>query len=254
MPTRDRYAEGVPCWVDLATTDLEGAKTFYGPLFGWDYSETPQDQVPYLMATKNGLTAAGIGLLTDGRTPPVWSTYFAVENANATARKITAAGGSLLMDCLDLPGAGRLTFSTDPMGAAFGIWQAREHIGAAIVNEPGSLTWNELNTANVQEAVGFYETVFGHTSQAMTRSSGAAYAFLLSGQRPVAAVNEAADEPSEWLVYFAVEDMEAALNVVESSGGTVLWGPKRAVTGILAELADSAGARFRVIQLASPKD
>ena len=106
MPTRESYVEGTPSWTDLSTPDVEGAKAFYRELFGWDYTEEETDSTPYVMALRNGLSAAGIGALPDESMPSVWSTYFAVDDADATAAKIQDAGGSLMMECIDITDAG----------------------------------------------------------------------------------------------------------------------------------------------------
>jgi uncharacterized protein len=50
---------------------------------------------------------------------------------------------------------------TDPEGAAFSVWQATRHRGARIVNEPGSLNFNTLNTRSADGAKRFYGSLFG---------------------------------------------------------------------------------------------
>ena len=105
MPEVTSYAQGTPSWVDLATTDEQGALAFYSALFGW--SDNPQEMSPgfvYHMMELKGKTAAGIRLLGHDEVgvPPHWTTYFAVTNVDEAIGRVKAAGGSLLMDPLDV--------------------------------------------------------------------------------------------------------------------------------------------------------
>ncbi len=255
MPTRDGYAEGIPSWIDLATPDLEGAKSFYGELFGWEFEDTGSDMGPYTMVSQKGLVAAGIGIAPEGQ-PSVWSTYFAVDDADATATKIEDAGGSMMMECSDIPGAGRLAFATDPTGAAFGIWQAGEHFGAAIVNEHGSLNWNELTSDDLESALPFYEKVFGHAIRKTENPTGD-YTLLSINDTEIAGAMAppVPNIPNNWGIYFAVDDTQKAIDTALANGGSKTYGPMDIPdVGIIAGLQDPYGAFFTVIQLASPID
>ena len=255
MPTRDGYDEGVPSWVDLATPDVEGAKKFYGDLFGWEFSQEETESTPYTMATRNGLSAAGIGQLPDDAgMPSVWSTYFAVENADATASKITENGGALVMGPMDVMDAGRMAFASDPTGAVFGIWEARDHFGAQIVNEHGSLNWNELTSNDLETALGFYGDVLGHTHETTEGANGPYTALKADDKWIAGAMAPPMPEiPNHWGVYFAVDDAEAAAESVSAGGGTKVFGPfDIPEVGIITGFADPWGAHFTTIQLASP--
>ena len=135
------------------------------------------------MATKKGLSAAGIGELQTEGHPPVWSTYFAVSNADATAAKVKDAGGRVLLEPFDVTDAGRMAIVSDPTGAVFGIWQAGNHFGAAIVNEHGALNWNELLTDDTEKALAFYQEVFGHEIEVSTSLTGSDYFLIKVGDR-----------------------------------------------------------------------
>ena len=255
MPTRDGYAEGTPSWVDLATPDLEGAKAFYSALFGWEYSEAETDSTPYVMATKNGLVAAGIGVMEDD-VPNVWSTYFAVDNADVTAENIKKAGGSLLMEIMDIPGAGRMAFATDPTGAAFGIWEEGGHVGAAIVNEHGTLNWNELTDDDLETALAFYSEVFGHTHET-SEMPGGPYTSISVGDRAVAGAMapQAPNIPNHWGAFFAVDSTADAIETTKANGGGITYGPMDVPdVGTFAGITDPYGAHLTVIQLAQPVD
>lgn len=256
MPTRDGYAEGIPCWVDLATPDVDSASSFYGPLLGWEF-QPGEAGLGYVMALRNGLAAAGIGALPDSETSPVWSTYFAVDDADATAEKIGGARGKLVMEPSDVAQLGRMAFAVDPTGAEFGIWQAGQHFGAAVVNEHGGLNWNELITNEPQRALDFYTAVFGHGTETATTPSGREYSMLKVGQREVAGVIAPRDaaHKSEWTVYFAVADAAEAASTADQSGGTIIYGPiDQPEVGSFVGLEDPMGTRFTVIQLANEID
>ncbi len=151
MPVRTSYAQGTPNWVDLQTPDTEAAKAFYTSLFGWAYDDQPMPEGgPYSMATLGGQHVAAIAPqspdLAAAGAPAVWNTYLAVDNVDDALAKVEAAGGQVAMPAFDVMDAGRMGFVLDPSGAAVAFWQARQHIGASLVNEPGAVVWNELIT------------------------------------------------------------------------------------------------------------
>jgi predicted enzyme related to lactoylglutathione lyase len=149
LPERDRYIAGVPCWVDTSQPDPDAAAEFYGDLFGWEFEDAMPAGAPgkYLMARLQGGDVAAVSSPPEGaRAQAVWNTYIWVENADESAAKTRAAGGSVLSEPLDVMDAGRMAVLADPEGAVFCVWQARAHRGARIVNERGSLNFNALNT------------------------------------------------------------------------------------------------------------
>lgn len=259
MPTRDGYKEGVPSWADLGTPDVDGAKQFYSALFGWDFREEETDSTPYSMALQKQLAAAGIGPLQDENIPTVWTTYFAVEDADATAEKITAAGGTILMPPFDVMDTGRMAMAADPTGAVFGIWEANKHYGAQIVNEHGSINWNELMTDDLDAAFTFYKEALGHEIETADMGGGFMYSTLNVDGRGISgamAIPEGESQmPNHWSVYFAVDSAQEAIEAVEANGGTVVWGPRETEgVGTFVGATDPYGAHFNLIQLAAPVD
>ena len=93
--------------------------------------------------------------MTGQGVPPAWNTYLAVDDVDAAAKRAADAGGQLAMPVMDVMDAGRVAFAIDPSGAVMGMWRAKEHIGAALVNAPGTLIWNELRTDNEAGALAF---------------------------------------------------------------------------------------------------
>lgn len=256
MPTRDGYSQGIPCWVDLATTDLDRATAFYGPLFGWEF-EPSFDGSGYYMAMREGLPAAGMAKLPDPGMSPVWSTYFAADDADDMSDRIVEAGGRVTMGPDDVEGLGRLVFAEDTTGAGFGIWEAGSHFGAAIVNEHGGLNWNELVTDEPEAAISFYSHVFGHGTKTAATPGGREYYMLEVGDREIAGVIQPRKPGggSRWTVYFAVDDADEAREIASSGGGEVHFGPiNQAGVGTFVGLSDPDGADFTVIQLEAEID
>jgi uncharacterized protein len=134
-------APGAPNWVDLATADLDRAKQFYTRLFGWT-TDVSDGYTTFLL---NGLPVAGAGPLSGESQPTAWSTYLATDDADGVARRVTEAGGKVLVAPFDVQDQGRLAAFLDPAGAPFSVWQPGTVGGAAVFDVPGALTWNELS-------------------------------------------------------------------------------------------------------------
>ena len=186
--------------------------------------------------------------------PPraVWNTYFWVDSADEAASKVRDAGGGVVMEPFDFMDACRMAVVTDPEGAAFGVWEAKEHKGARLVNDPGALVFNGLNTRDVEGARSFYGSVFGWQTTAI---GGGAEGWTLPGygdwlerehhpelrkqmaeagapegfENVVASIIPIADDqpdaPAHWSVTFAVDDADAAAAKATELGGNVIVPP-----------------------------
>jgi len=252
MPERDGYIPGVPCWVDASEPDPQAAADFYGGLFGWEFRDVmpASAEGSYFIARtetrgwslfdmsgepRSGNVAA-ITSMPDGAAPqPRWNTYIAVASADEAATKVRDAGGGVVVEPFDFVDAGRTAVFTDTEGAAFCVWEAKKHNGAQVVNDPGSLNFNGLNTRDIEAAKAFYGSVFGWR----TFGVGEAEMWALDGygdfieshhsnlrewwaeagappgfEDVVATINRTADThsdtPAHWSVTFAVEDANAA--------------------------------------------
>ena len=247
------YDEGTPCWVDLMTTDLEAAKRFYGDLFGWEYIDTGEMGGGYQLATKNGKLVAGIGQqMPDQTGPAVWTTYLWADDADAVGERVTKAGGNLIVEAMDVPQAGRMSVAVDSTGAAFGIWQGREHRGAQLANEPGSFTWNEELTDNPASARSFYEQVFGYEYDVFPDYPGEYHTFKVKGQQRGGIGSKPSEVPAGtpnfWNTYFSVASTDEAVAAVTRNGGQVLVPPTDMSVGRMAVVADMGGSQFSVIE------
>src|SRR5579859_3897408 len=257
MPTRDSYLQGTPNWVDLQTSDQAAAKAFYTALFGWTYDDQPMpDGQVYSMAVLRGHQVAAIApqppeLATAGA-PPMWNTYLAVDSADEATARVEAAGGQVGMAPFDVTDAGRMSFVLDPAGAAVALWQANKHIGATLVNEPGTLNWNELITTD-PAAAAFYHDVVGLTTSTMDMGDGPYTLFEADGQMVGGTTPPyAPGTPNHWHVYFGVADADATAAKAGELGGSVLVPPFDSPVGRMAVIADPQGAVFSIIKQAQP--
>jgi hypothetical protein len=255
MSERTSYAPGVPCWVDLATPDIEAAARFYSDLFGWDVPEQPNsaEMGGYRRAQRNGKDVAGMMPLMQEGQPPAWSTYVAVADADATAKTVAEAGGTVVAEPMDVMDLGRMAVFTDPTGAFFGIWQAGTFAGAALVNEYGCFGWNELGTRDTDSAKSFYGQLFGWTTEERPMEEMGTYYVWKLGENPAGGMMDIsevlpAEIPAHWLVHFTVENCDAAVEQVQSAGGGLNAGPMDVEVGRFAVVSDPFGAVFAVLQ------
>jgi predicted enzyme related to lactoylglutathione lyase len=256
MSERTSYEPGVPCWVDLGTPDVDAAAAFYSSLFGWEVppAENIENTGGYRRATKDGRDVAGMMPLMQEGQPTAWSSYVSVEDADATAAAVKEAGGNVIAEPMDVMDLGKLAVFTDPTGAVFGIWQPGTFPGAGRVNEPGTLSWNELGTRDPDAAKAFYGAVFGWGFRDNDMGEMGTYTEWLNGEDSVGGMMDVSgrmpDEvPAHWLVYIAVENTDAVLETLKSSGGSVSFGPIDIPAGRFAMVSDPFGAAFAMIQM-----
>jgi predicted enzyme related to lactoylglutathione lyase len=259
MPVRDKpWPDGTPCWVDLMTTDVKAANTFYGELFGWDIAAGDESVGFYGMARLEGHDVCGIGPMQGGMEhPPVWTTYLASGDAEATSDAIARAGGTIFAPTMDVMDFGRMAIAQDPTGGAFGVWEAKSHIGYSIANETNTVVWNELMTRDYSAALEFYAAVFSY-SYTDLGADGFKYSTIEVSGNTVGGLGELpemvpAEVPPHWRTYFAVEDCDAVVERVRSLGGSVIRPPADMPYGRHADVADPQGAVFSLIKPASPE-
>jgi len=251
----DRYADGVPSWVDLSSVDLAKAREFYGGLFGWNCPEGPPEAGGYSVCDLGGKTVAGLGPVMNPDLPPFWMTYVNVDSADDTVSKVAANGGAVFMPPMDVMEAGRMAVFADPVGAVIGLWQPNQHTGAQVANEPGTYCWSELVTTDLEASKAFYGAVFGWGAEDQGPPGGPpAYTeWQLGGKSIGGMMAKSPDMPAEmppsWGVYFAVADTDATVVKAQQLGGSVFMGPTDIDPGRFAVLADNAGAVFNVLQL-----
>jgi hypothetical protein len=181
--------------------------------------------------------------------PPFWNTYIAVDDVDAATAAAKGAGGQVMMEPFEVMEAGRMSVVVDPSGATVNLWQAGQHIGASLVNEPGTLIWNELLTDNGEAAYAFYGDVLGLTTE-VSDMGGNPYTLFKAGGEMVGGSMPPPMEGilNHWHVYFAVEHMDPALETARRLGAKVINGPMPTPIGPMATLSDPQGAIFSLFE------
>ncbi len=255
MAIKESYAHGTPNWIDLNSSNLDAAKTFYTAVFGWDYEDRP---IPgggfYSMAMKNGKSVAGLAQSTDATAnmADVWSMYIAVDDADAATAAATDAGASLIMPPMDVMDQGRMSILQDTVGAFVGLWQGAAHKGAELVNEHGAFVWSEVVTPDTEKAFEFYKSL-GLTGVSQPMGEGEPYTGFMLGENMVCGTMKPPMDgiPPHWHIYFAVDDCEAAVEAAKAAGGSVVTAPFDTPVGKMAVLGSTEGTTFSVMQMAA---
>ncbi|HEX4722302.1 MAG TPA: VOC family protein [Pseudonocardiaceae bacterium] len=248
------YKPGTPSWVDLGSPNIDESAAFYGALFGWEVLESMPDTGGYRICHLNGKPVAAFGSQTMPDIPPYWTTYVSVADVEATVKAVESAGGQTVLPPMDVFTQGRMAVFIDPTGAPISVWQPLEFVGAGFVNEPNTLSWNELTTRQTDRAIVFYSEVFGWTADAQPMGDGVTYTMWMLDGNPVGGMfpmddSFPAEVPSHWMVYFSVEDTDATIAKAIELGGGVQVEPKDTPQGRLAILKDPHGALFAVIAM-----
>lgn len=252
MTTTHAFTDGAPCWVDLSTPDLAGARRFYGELLGWTFDEPRAEFAGYVNARRDGRLVAGVMPSPPGSgMPAAWGVHLKSSDLDETARRIPGAGGAVVMPRHPVGTLGSMLLATDPTGAFFGVWEPAGHRGAELFDEPGAMCWHEVNTRDPDATDAFYSAVFGHDplrhtcdeiDYAMYQRDGR----IVAGRMKMTA--DWGDAPPHWLTYFVVAHADAAVDRVRALGGKLVAGPVDSPHGRSAVVADPYGAAFAIIQ------
>ncbi|MER5181168.1 VOC family protein [Streptomyces sp. NPDC002896] len=257
-----RYVTGSPNWLDVGTRDIEGAKAFYGGLFGWEFQSAGPEAGGYGMFQLHGKTVAGGMAITEDQGSPSWTLYFQSPDVDATAKAVEQSGGIVLMQPMDVFDQGRMAMFADPAGVAFGSWQPGVNKGLDLVGDQGTLCWTELYTPDVAGATEFYGSVFGWGTFDVPFSGGTYTTVhpadtgeegMFGGVLPLESDPIESKAGAYWLPYFEVADADASAAKARELGGTVRMEPRDMESvGRLAKLTDPYGARFAVIKSTHP--
>ena len=257
----DKHPPGSFCWLELATTDQEAARSFYQSLFGWSTQVFPigPNDVYSIFKLENRDAAAAYTLRAEDRSrgvPPHWMVYVSVENADAAAARAAELGGKVLAPAFDVMEFGRMSVLQDPTGAIFSVWQPKGHAGTRITGVSGTLCWADLNTSDPERARQFYSALFGWKLFAAEHDPSG-YLHIQNGEQHIGGIPSAAHRnpqaPPHWMLYFAVADVDAVAAVAQQHGGRVLMTPTSTESvGRIAVVADPQGAAFAIFK-SSPR-
>jgi uncharacterized protein len=251
MGERTSHPPGTFSWTDLGTDDAEGAKAFYAGLFGWEAEDNPvPGGMTYTMLRLRGKEVAALYERQQREGPPAWLSYVTVKDAEAAAARAKELGGNAIQDAIDVMDAGRMAVLQDPQGAVFAVWQPKESIGATLVNDPGAMTMNQLNTSDTDAAADFYSALFGWESR-LVAEGGPEFYGIYNGETlngGMMALPPDAPAPPHWLVYFTVEDLDGVVGKIRDTGGTIVVEPMEIPSGRIAVAQDPQGAAFALFE------
>jgi hypothetical protein len=255
---------GTFCWIELATSDSEGARAFYAELLGWGVEDVDMGALgTYTLLQLDSNDIAGLYALSDEQkqraTPPHWLSYVRVEDADASVERVSELGGDVMVGPFDVPNVGRMAIVRDPTQAMFALFQTGDHQGAAPMdNRPGMFCWNELATVDPDRAKEFYTELFGWSAEDSEMGPSVTYTTFTNGGRLAGGMmkisEEMGDVPPNWTVYFAVDDCDTATETAKSAGATVVTPPADIPDiGRFSLIVDPQGASCALIDLNNPE-
>jgi predicted enzyme related to lactoylglutathione lyase len=246
---RNEYKPGTFSWVELSTTNQDGAKAFYSGLFGWEADDRPVGEgAVYSMMVLGGRHVAAIAAQPqqqrEAGVPALWNSYVTVASADETAQRAGELGANVHALPFDVMQAGRMAVIADPQGAYVMLWEPREHIGAGLVNAPGALAWNELQSPALDASAAFYGDLFGWEIEDAP-GMNERYLSIKNGGANNGGMRELTPPtPPSWLVYFGIEDIDAGIARAQELGANSLMGPIDIQIAKFAVLQDPQGAVF----------
>jgi uncharacterized protein len=243
---------GTPTWSDLMAPDIDAARTFYHAIFGWDYDIGGPEFGGYTTARLGSRMTVGLMGNQPGASPmpTAWNLYFATDDIEADVARAVKLGAKVLYPAMVVGEFGSMATCEDPTGATFGFWQAGQHVGSQVTDEPGSTTWYELYAPNAKEAREFYTALLGATADPMP--GGLEYYVLKHGERMLGGIMQI--DPAwgglhpQWMIYFSVANADETAALVTKLGGKVMGNVDDSPFGRLAAVMDPGGATFKIIQ------
>ncbi len=249
QPSTGKHQYGKFVWFDLATSDVDAAKRFYGELFGWVFSDLAEGDVRYTVVENRSRMVAGIVAdpEADGDAS-LWIGSISVPDVDRAAEQTRGAGGVVHDPPQELEDRGRTAFVTDPQGA--GVAFLRASGGDPPDREPaaGDFGWVELWTTDLAGSLAFYASL-GYTAGGLQIRGDEPYRVLKVAGEPQAGVVELerGDAGSGWLPYVAVDDLSATLERAVALGGQVVVEPDpEFAEGQAAVIVDPTGAALAV--------
>lgn len=245
-------APGTPTWTDLTSPDAEAARAFYHAVFGWHY-DVGEAFGGYATARVGERTVAGIvGNQPDmPPMPAAWGLYFATNDINADVARAVELGAQVLYPAMVVGPFGSMATLTDPTGAQFSLWQADQHVGSQVINEPGATAWYELYSPDAKAARDFYMALLGATADPMP--GGLEYYVIKHGEASLCAIMQIdpawGNLPAQWVNYFAVTNADETVATVLQHGGQIMGPIDESPFGRIAALRDPSGATFKIVEV-----
>jgi predicted enzyme related to lactoylglutathione lyase len=182
--------------------------------------------------------------------PAAWGLYFATDALDVDVARAVELGAKVLYPAMTVGAFGSMATCEDPTGATFSLWQAGQHVGWQVSDEPGSTAWHELYTPDAKRARDFYAALLGATADPM--SGGMEYYVLKHGETMLCGIMQIDPSwgamPPQWVSYFAVADADETVATVTAHGGRVMGNIDDSPFGRIAALRDPSGATFKVVE------
>jgi uncharacterized protein len=240
-------------WYELCTADPAAAADFYASVVGWTVKPSGLPGIDYRLACLGDRPVAGIMTLPPEQMPPrpVWFGYIAVDDVDAKANEIEAAGGSIHKAPENIPTIGRFAVVSDPQGAVFMLFKGEGTPPPPLaMMQTGSIGWHELHTSDWENGWPFYERIFGWTKDTAHDMGpmGTYQLFKASGPAIGGMMTDGQSPHPCWLYYFVVDNIDAGLDRVTANGGTVLFGPQEVPGGAwIVNAQDPQGGIFALV-------
>jgi predicted enzyme related to lactoylglutathione lyase len=256
QPANSEHHVGKVIWADLITTDVEGAKRFYGGLLGWTFRDiTTGQNNSYTVALLDDQPVAGLishDVPAGEHRQPAWLPFMAVRDVNAAKRIALAHGAKLLVEPRTYPQRGQQAVFADPQGAVFAVLASRSGDPADDEVSSGEWIWSSLMTRDADTDAAFYQSIFGYEVFDLA-SDGGNHLVLSSDNFARASVNTMsgtnANRHPHWLNFVRVANVVEASAKATGLGGRVLVEPHvDRHGGRVAVLADPAGAPFGLME------
>lgn len=246
------------CWFELATTDQAAARRFYETLFGWSGADMPiGPSEMYTIFRLGGRDAGAVYTMRPEQRaqgiPPNWLAYVRVDSADAAASRASSLGATVNAPPFDVMESGRMSVLSDPTGAVFAVWQAKQHQGVGVKDEPGSVVWADLQVKDQARAGQFYSSLFGWkmVGKSMSPAQPGGYYHIMNGETMIGGIPppDQLDPKAHpaWLIYVQVADCAKSTKKAVSLGGRAYVDTMEiAGTGRFSVLADPQGAVFAI--------
>ena len=243
-------------WYDQMSLDLAGSGAFYEKVVGWTLRANDMNDQPYTVLMAGDDMVGGLMPIPPDAAKmgarPAWMGYIAVDDVDAYAGKVKAAGGSIYRPPSDIPNIGRFAVVGDPHGAAFIIFKGSADM--APVHDPakpGHFGWRELHAGDREIDFAFYSSLFGwkKTNTFDMGAMGVYQLFGIGGAEAGGMMTKMPQTPMpHWLYYINIESADAAAARVTAAGGKVLNGPHEVPGGQwVVQALDPQGAIFGLV-------
>lgn len=234
-------------WYELCTNDMDGAKAFYGKLFGWTASPFPGEGAPdYQIFEMAGTGVGGLMPLPDGMPKPFWLGYVGVADADAAIASAKAAGATVHRE-MDIPEVGKIGLLSDPQGCGYALIQGYSERKSEAFDQgkPGHGNWHELYSPDPVAGFDYYAGQYGWTKgRTMPMGEMGDYQLFQADGVDIGGMMKAPPNvPPAWGYYFGVPDIDAAVETINANDGTIVHGPTEVPGGAwIVQLTDPQGA------------